>query len=186
MIDEIQYNNLISAIIFNEPVGAYRDILLNAASDNSHKLHKNYKSDFIHETFFCVIVYYDNEPMEIFGLEKSDLDPKAGRGYYRAYKPKDIRERRVGADWETSRFVMNFYQTYPYYHQQYGVDTIYMTRNYKQQNKNFARYLKKSHADYYDYAGTYLYRKQPQDFYVWGRKEILSDLPIYEPDKESR
>lgn len=183
MIDQIEYSNKLHALVFSEPTDEYRHMMLTAAADNGHELHKNYKTDMIHDTFFCVIVLYENTPMEIFGLEKSELCPRSGRGYYRAYKPREIRAQSIGADWETSKFVMNFYKSYPRYHEQYGVDTIYITRNYKPQNRFFSRYLEKSDASYYDYAGTYVYRKQPQDFYVWGRKDILSDLPIYEPDK---
>lgn len=186
MIDQIQYNNKLSAIVFSEPVDEYRQMMLSAASDNSHELHRNYKDNMVLDTFFCVIVFYEDTPMEIFGLEKTELCPRAGRGYYRAYKPKEIREQHIGADWETSKFVMNFYKIYPQFHEQYGIDTIYITRNYKPQNKYFSKYLEKSDASYYDYAGTYMYRKKPQDFYIWGRKEILSDLSIYEPDEKGR
>ena len=185
MIDKIQYSDELSALVFDEPIDEYRQMMLLAASDNSHDLHKNYKGNMIQDTFFCVLVYYNDMPVEIFGLEKSELCTRAARGYYRAYKPKEIREQSICIHLDYSKFIMQFYDTYSHYHKEHGIDTIYVTRNYKPQNRFFSKYLNKAGASYYDYAGTYLYRKTLQDFYVWGRKEILSNLPVHQLNKQA-
>ena len=184
MIELIRHDKRFSYLVFDEPTDAYRDMMLLAASDNKHDLHLNYKGDIIKESYFVTIVLRNDEPMEIFGLEKTQWSYVA-RGFYRAYKPESKRGHDLGFwDLQSSKAVMNFYKWYPYQHR-YNIDTIFITRNYKPKTK-FSKYLEKSDASYYEDAGAYTYRKTPQNFYVWGNKRFLSDLPVYEPDKESR
>lgn len=184
MIEYIKHDERFSYLIFDEPTAEYRDMMLLAAADNKHGLHLNYKGDIIQDSHFVTIILRHDEPMEIYGLEKTGWNGVA-RGFYRAYKPADKRGHDLGFwDWHSSKVVMNFYKWYPQFHEQFGINTIFVTRNHVRK-PNFSGYLKKSDADYYQYAGTGLYRKTMQDFYVWGDAEFLGDIPIHDSDQHS-
>jgi hypothetical protein len=172
MIEQIKHNDKFSYLVSDEPTAEYRDIMLYAAADNKHELHLNYKTDIIKESYFVTIILDGNNPVEIYGLEKTEW-PGVARGFYRAYRRADQRGHHL----EFSKIVMNFYKWYPQFHIDCGIHTIFVTRNHKGKS-NFSGYLRKSDADYYKFAGTHLYRKTLQDFYVWGNPSFLSDIPI--------
>lgn len=183
MIEKIIYDTNTYAFVFTEPIPEYRELMLIAASDNSHKLHGNYKKDILADQLFMVLIMFKNDPVFMFGMQQEPWMGTAARGFCRAYKRPEYRTLEysgIGAPLHGSR-IMSFYNDHPKYHESFGVDTVFFTRNYTNEpdGRLLSRQMREWKQPYVLYKDVLMYRGVPQRFYVWGNDNFLNQLPVY-------
>ena len=168
MIDSIKYSDDISLIIFDEPIREYYDIMLKAATDRKSPLKDNYKSNTLSCCYFMSILTYKGEPHCIYGLEKTPWE-KAARAFFRLYIPPLV-FRYNGID---GSIIFNTYHNHPEYHQKYGIETLFFTRE---------TYLKPFRANKYNFKDNwikqekpYMYNHVPQWVWVLGSNRFLEN-----------
>ena len=147
-----------------------------AASDDSHRLHKNYTKDVLQTSLFMTLWCVDDEPAEMWALTQEPwmVEYKLARGFDRTYKAPKFR----------APMLVNFYNTHPQFHTKHDINTIIFTRNYTNDRRgSLARLIKHYGAPYIEADGVYLYRTVPQRVYYWGAPDFLSRLTVYNPDE---
>lgn len=186
MREEIYYDESTRAIVFNEPIPEYRELMLIAASDNAHSLQNNYKSNILQDQVFMTIFVINGRPAVMYGLFQEPWMGRAARGLNRFYKPPYAREGTESGtfDWRINDVrVVNFYKDNPI-HEWFGIETIFITRNYTNARKDAVlakRFKRDWQSCFVEYPDILIYKDTPQRFYVWGDKQFLKQLPQYQP-----
>lgn len=187
MIETVHYDDQTRAIIFNEPIPEYRELMLIAASDNQHNLHANYKTDILRSQLFMTMFIINDQPAVMFGLFQEPWMGKAARGLNRFYKPPYAREgtKYGNFNWQINdQRVVNFYKDNPI-HKKFNIDTIFITRNYVSARKDAAlskRFKREWQSPFTEHSDILMYKGVPQRFYVWGNADFLKQLPVHRPD----
>lgn len=203
MIETIRYDDYVSVIVFDEPIPEYHDIMLEAASDEDNTLIKNYTKDLLKTHHFMTIWTFNAEPAIIYGLHKDpDLPSDTCRAMSRIYRRKNFRDITKQEDLQIDLKqeiqkrldldrTMYFYFDHPQFHQEFGINNMFLTRNVTQRNdqsrleKHFDRYrkMRSDLTDHFIYEETVrIYHTVPQRFWVWGDNSFLNSLPVYQPD----
>ncbi len=172
MINSIKYSDAVKAIVFDEPIPEYYNLLIKARTDKKNPLRKNYTVDSLSRCHFMVIFCVNNKPAHLFGLENLNV-PGVARAMFRMYS--DIAYKGS----VNMKLIFNFHQRWPL-HKQYNIDTLFFTRNYNEyKTKWFDLTLKKCEATYWKRISTPLiYNNVLQDVYVWGDETRVTALPL--------
>jgi hypothetical protein len=125
----------------------------------------------------------------MYGLQQEPWMGSAARGFYRAYSKQVFRTVKTPRYdkhffYKNSQLdIMGFYKKHPKFHRSYGVDTIFMTRNYTPNARDsFETALRRWGMSYYvPQPIPRIFHKVPQKFFVWGDTEFLSALEPYQP-----
>lgn len=179
MIETIHYDENAKAIIFDEPITEYYDILLQAASDN-HYMSKNYRSDILSKFIYMVMWCYKGVPEIIYGIEKDpELPDNVARTLSRYYRIQNRRNKLPTTD-SLVQQSLSFNSDFPEFHKKHGIDTLFYTRNYNEKpNKWLTRTTGKS--GFKEIPGIKMYRGVPQHFWVKGNHQFLATLEEYTP-----
>lgn len=196
MIETIKYDDDVSVIVFDEPIPEYREMMLSAASDNENDLRKNYAQNVLKDNLFMTIWTWQSDPAIIYGLyQDPDLPENTARAmnrFYRRWQHRDITKSKFKTNHKRNdqldlNRTLYFYADHPEFHQSYGIDTLYITRNitektdHRSLEKYFQRY-RKHRPDVKDYfimeEDVRIYHTVPQRFFVWGDNSFLDSLPI--------
>ena len=194
MNETIHYTPTTKVIVFDEPIPEYRDLMLTAASDKSHALHKNYTKDVLRTSLFMTLWCVDDEPAEMWALTQEPWMVEYGlaRGFDRTYKapkfraPINTKENDKYAKALDAPMLVNFYNDNPKFHTERNINTIMFTRHYTNDRyKSLARLIKHYKAPYKEAPDIYLYRHVPQRVYYWGASDFLTHLTIHDSNKQS-
>ena len=169
----------------------YMDLLLTAATDETNPYKNNYKSDLIPSSVFITVLCHRDVPIGMFGLyQDPDLPDNVARGFNRLYRRPDLhadvdRGKNHWQNRELWRYldgeIYNFYNNYPH-HTDFGIDTVFFTRNYISGKKNsMENILKRFNTPYIAHPQILLYRSVPQFFYTWGDDSFLKELKSCNP-----
>ena len=188
MREEIHYDEHTKAIVFDEPIPEYRELMLIAASDKNHRLYNNYKTNILAEQVFMTMFVINDMPAVMFGLFQEPWMGSAARGLNRFYKPPYAREGTEygNFNWHLNDIrLVNFYNDHPV-HKKYGIDTIFITRNYTTARRDSLlakRFDRDWKSPFKQYPKVLMYKEAPQRFYVWGDDRFLNCLPEYQTNE---
>ncbi len=187
MIDLIKYGKDYNykMKIFDEPHDDYYSIMLKAASGN-HELTPNYRKNLINDHLFMCMLYYKNIPCALFGLyQDKDLPKNVARCFHRYYTIPEWRVKheftnkskkglKKSTNWNPC---LSFYNDYPEYHTDRGIDTLFFTRNVK--GRASEKYLTLQMKPYQFKKLEYplMYKDTLQWFWVQGDSSFTTLLP---------
>lgn len=169
MIDLIKYSENTTAVVFDEMIPEYHDILVQARTDKKNKIRKNYTIDSLSRCYFMTMFLYKDKPHCIFGLEKTKWD-KTARAFFRLYIPplvhkfNDINGKMIG----------NFYHSHPQYHKKHGIENLFFTRNLGESLFHMQKY--KLDDKWIKQETPYMYNYVPQWFWISGSNHFLKSL----------
>ena len=171
MVTTIRYSDRIKALVFDEPIQEYYDILLLARTDKQNKLRYNYSFDTLSRCYFMTLFCVDDFPAHIWGLENLG-NQQVARAYFRTYTNQKHHHEI------SMNLTFNFYKDNPQFHQQY-VDTLFFTRNIEKKKTQVDSLLSRFGASYWKkYPTPLFYNNVLQTFYIWGDETRVTELPL--------
>lgn len=179
----------IKAVVFDQPFDDYYDILLQAATDPSNKLRNNYREDYLSRdtTLFGYILYdWDDKPSLMYFVEREpSLPSNIARCFTRYY---------VAPNWKTDNALVSseiwkiiytkeegqhnrdayLFKDHPHILTEYGLDTVFFTRNEKHREKFIQRVVRP--AGFHKLDGLIEYRGVYQHFFVSGDPSFANNF----------
>jgi len=168
-------------IVFDKPFKEYYQLALIAAT-SLDRLANNYRRPPHQGKEFMTLVTANGQPVFMFGTEKDPgLPSNIARGFVRTFMDPNIRAVDLGTGIGSyTEFFKYFYNLYPLYHERLGIDTIFITRNYRistRQERGLERYFKP--MNFIKYPEPLVYNGVPQWFFVNGDSTFCQFLPKY-------
>lgn len=178
-------------VVFDEPISDYWDILLQASTEKHNRLKDNYKYNVLKDHLFMTLYYVDDEPAELFGLYHTEDMGKCARGFNRLYKARKFRTLHTYRKEITNYYnevlhgnkIFNFYRDFPQYHSEFGIDTIFFTRNYRSARNDIHladRLANEWETSFIPYQGVQMFNNVPQKIYYDGPyTNFFESLPLH-------
>lgn len=172
-IDDINHQ----IIVFDEPIQEYYDLALLAASTDG-PLAKNYRKPIHYEKEFMTLITIEKEPAIMFGTERDNMLPNnVARGFVRTFVNPKFRVQYSNLNSYRNTY-NGFYNLFPQYHQNLGINTIFITRNFKSFKRREKVLEEKLNAlDWIKYPEPVMYNNCLQWVFVFGDPSFCDKLP---------
>lgn len=173
-----------SFLVTDERISELDSITLEAATEYKNTYRANYRRNVLDDSHFATLLCYQDKPIGVMTLQTKNTPDNVARGYSRMFRsddlPDDISRKGGFSNSKIWRYldeqVYNFYNYYPY-HLNYGIDTIFISRNYIGDRKNSMDRILRNTV-YVKHPDVRMYRGVPQMFYVWGNDSFLKEFEL--------
>lgn len=158
-----------------------------ACSDPSNIYKDNYNIEILNNqakdvVFFATFIC-NGMPLGVWSVVRDPtFKPSVIRTFYRYYihaHPPFATDLNNLNKFE-SLYGVGFHKSFPKYHENFGAETIFFTRNVKKKKTTMDRIIRKYDVPFKRLEDIKIYRSVPQHIYVWGDATELERLPNYE------